>query len=123
MKKYISLLFILFLIVPSISFGHSGGTDANGGHNSSTGYHYHHGYPEHQHINGQCPYEFDDKTGWNSGSSTNSNDNNVSPEENTNDNYIEPTEKPSNPITVLVQYLLMFAMYGLIITSSNALSS
>lgn len=53
---------------------HPGGTDSNGGHfNRSTGeYHYHHGYPAHQHINGTCPYDFDDRTGWNSGSSTGS---------------------------------------------------
>lgn len=44
-------------------FAHSGRTDSSGGHkDSSTGeYHYHHGYPEHQHPNGKCPYDFDDK--------------------------------------------------------------
>lgn len=38
---------------------HPGHTDAAGGHwDSSTGeYHYHHGYPAHQHENGICPYE------------------------------------------------------------------
>lgn len=43
---------------------HPGRTDANGGHyDSSTGeYHYHHGYPAHQHTNGICPYDFDDQT-------------------------------------------------------------
>lgn len=53
---------------------HPGRTDANGGHyDSSTGeYHYHHGYPAHQHTNGICPYDFDDQTGWNSGTSSNS---------------------------------------------------
>lgn len=46
------------------SYAHPGRTDSNGGHyNRSTGeYHYHHGYPEHQHPNGVCPYDFDDKT-------------------------------------------------------------
>lgn len=50
---------------------HSGGTDSKGGHyNHSTGeYHYHHGYPAHQHTGGVCPYDFDDKTGQSSGSS------------------------------------------------------
>lgn len=48
---------------------HKGRTDANGGHyDHSTGeYHYHHGYPAHQHINGACPYNFDDKTNHSSG--------------------------------------------------------
>lgn len=46
------------------AYAHSGGTDANGGHyNRKTGeYHYHHGYPEHQHYNGVCPYDFKDNT-------------------------------------------------------------
>ena len=35
-------------------------------------YHYHHGYPAHQHTGGVCPYAFDDRTGWNSGSSSGS---------------------------------------------------
>ena len=49
------------MCVPSVS-AHSGKTDPQGGHNSPSGYHYHHGYPAHQHINGTCPYDFDDKT-------------------------------------------------------------
>lgn len=57
MKKIV-LLFVLFISVVSCCFAHSGRTDSNGGHyNRSTGeYHYHHGYSEHQHINGICPY-------------------------------------------------------------------
>lgn len=68
-----------FLLLPvlmiAIFFGainvsaHPGKTDGNGGHtNSNTGeYHYHHGYEAHFHIDGQCPFEFDDKTGQSSG--------------------------------------------------------
>lgn len=42
-------------------FAHPGKTDSDGGHfDRSTGeYHYHHGYPAHQHENGTCPYDFD----------------------------------------------------------------
>ena len=38
--------------------GHSGGTDAQGGHHDrkNGGYHFHHGKPAHQHPNGVCPY-------------------------------------------------------------------
>lgn len=56
MKKF---LFVFLLMIPSIAFAHSGGTDANGGHyDRSTGeYHYHHGYEAHQHPDGICPYE------------------------------------------------------------------
>lgn len=82
MKKIISFFLIaLFAFSQCVSaFAHSGGTDANGGHyDHSTGeYHYHHGYPAHQHydMDGDgdidCPYDFDDMTGQNSGSSSNS---------------------------------------------------
>lgn len=64
MKKRIAALLcavlcIVLLIVPSSA--HSGRTDSRGGHyNTATGeYHYHHGYPAHQHPNGVCPYEDD----------------------------------------------------------------
>lgn len=68
------LLLLILFVVPVIA--HPGRTDSNGGHyNRSTGeYHYHHGYSAHQHPNGECPYNFKDKT--NSDSSSNkSNDN------------------------------------------------
>lgn len=68
-KRLLTLLLCLFLLCPS-ALAHGGKTDANGGHyDRSTGeYHYHHGYPAHQHydIDGDgvadCPYDFDDKT-------------------------------------------------------------
>lgn len=52
----IILMFSLAIIAPS--FAHSGRTDSNGGHYvTATGeYHYHHGYPAHDHIDGVCPY-------------------------------------------------------------------
>ena len=58
MKRFLAALAVLLLCVAT-AFAHSGGTDKNGGHyNRSTGeYHYHHGYPEHQHPGGVCPYE------------------------------------------------------------------
>lgn len=54
-------LFMFFSIVVE---AHSGKTDSNGGHyDSSTGkYHYHHGYSAHQHKNGVCPYDNDNKS-------------------------------------------------------------
>ena len=69
--KFLAILvFLFFMIVPATA--HPGRTDANGGHyDRSTGeYHYHHGYPAHQHTGGVCPYAYDDKTGQNSGSSS-----------------------------------------------------
>lgn len=58
MKRFAIMLAFLLLLSGSAS-AHSGGTDSNGGHyNHSTGeYHYHHGYPAHQHPGGVCPYD------------------------------------------------------------------
>lgn len=75
--KRISLFVFIFLmfLFPFSASAHPGKTDENGGHyDQSTGeYHYHHGYPAHQHENGMCPYDFDDKTDHsNHGSSTSS---------------------------------------------------
>ena len=55
---------LLTILISVTAFAHSGGTDGAGGHyNRSTGeYHYHHGKPAHQHINGVCPYNYNNKT-------------------------------------------------------------
>ena len=71
MKRLLSLSLILIVLCLSCiqASAHSGKTDASGGHyDSSTGeYHYHHGYPAHQHTNGKCPYDYKDKTDHSSG--------------------------------------------------------
>lgn len=64
MKKAFKISLILMSIVVIFLgscvavFAHPGKTDSDGGHfDRSTGeYHYHHGYPAHQHENGTCPY-------------------------------------------------------------------
>ena len=73
MKKAFAIV-ICFMIVMTTASAHPGRTDSNGGHwDHSTGeYHYHHGYPAHQHTDGICPYNFDDQTGVNSGDSSSS---------------------------------------------------
>lgn len=63
MKTFVVLL-LCFLLLISFAlpvYSHSGRTDSQGGHtNHSTGdYHFHHGYPEHEHKNGHCPYDED----------------------------------------------------------------
>lgn len=62
-KKVLVLCMCVCLSISStISFAHSGRTDANGGHHdyqnkSGLGsYHYHHGLGPHLHKNGVCPY-------------------------------------------------------------------
>lgn len=85
MRPYKKLvIFLLCAIVCSARvFAHSGRTDANGGHNSASGYHYHHGYPAHQHTGGVCPYDFDDRTGWSSGEPSSGSDTSYSRTPNT----------------------------------------
>ena len=60
----VALLIAILCIPAAVAFAHPGRTDSSGGHyNRETGeYHYHHGYPAHQHPNGVCPYDFDDAT-------------------------------------------------------------
>lgn len=59
-KTSLILMSIVIIILGSCVavFAHPGKTDSDGGHfDRSTGeYHYHHGYPAHQHENGTCPY-------------------------------------------------------------------
>lgn len=67
---------ILILLASTNAAAHSGGTDSNGGHRDEDDYHYHHGYPAHDHLDMDgdgdldCPYNFNDKTGQNSGNSS-----------------------------------------------------
>ena len=69
-KRLLAFLLAFLLLLSPAALAHSGKTDANGGHyDRSTGeYHYHHGYPAHQHYDTDgdgiidCPYDFDDKT-------------------------------------------------------------
>lgn len=74
MKKFMAFFMIYVLIATGSALAHSGRTDSSGGHyNRETGeYHYHHGYPAHQHTDGICPYDFDDRTGETSGSNSDS---------------------------------------------------
>lgn len=73
MKRIFSLILsaALLLLFPASVFAHAGKTDANGGHfDLYTGeYHYHHGFPAHQHTDGYCPYNFADETDYGSGGS------------------------------------------------------
>ena len=74
----LSVVVVLFVAALAFAlsttvFAHPGRTDSSGGHyDRETGeYHYHHGFEAHQHVNGECPFDFVDKTGQNSGNSTN----------------------------------------------------
>lgn len=66
MNRLYQTLLLFTAILTMITVLHSGKTDSKGGHrDSSTGeYHYHHGYPAHQHYDmdgdgkRDCPYNF-----------------------------------------------------------------
>ncbi len=77
MKRFLCLILLIIILLFNFSItlsAHSGKTDSNGGHyDHSTGeYHYHHGYSAHQHFNGKCPYNYNDKTSQSSGNSSGS---------------------------------------------------
>ena len=71
-----SIILLILSLFSLVAYAHPGGTDSKGGHRvSTTGeYHYHHGYSAHRHYDADgdgdidCPYDFVDKTGLNSGS-------------------------------------------------------
>jgi len=70
-KLLFSFLFVFLLVgFCFIASAHSGRTDDQGGHYSGSGYHYHHGYPAHDHTDGVCPYDFDDQTNTSQSSTT-----------------------------------------------------
>ena len=111
----ILLLFLIFFLSVTKVYAHSGKTDSDGGHyDKETGeYHYHHGYPAHQHydMNGDgkadCPYDFKDKTStakYESSTKTTNKTNNNSSKYSTkrsNNDDIEPWEFWSSVIICL----------------------
>lgn len=100
-QKAFVLLLLVFLLIPSLTFAHAGKTDEFGGHyDYDTGeYHYHHGYPAHQHTDGICPYDFDDKTNHDSssGSSSSSSGNRSEYFTETTTERITGTKSTTNP--------------------------
>lgn len=114
MKKAILIASIVAVVISfALSvYAHSGKTDANGGHiDYDTGeYHYHHGYPAHDHYDIDedgdldCPYDFDDRTGVNSGSNSTSSTY-YSDQPSNDDNVIIKTEVVTKTVTKEVPYI------------------
>jgi len=75
MKKLIALFIVNVFLASLPIIAHSGKTDGEGGHyNRSTGeYYYHHGFSAHQHTDGICPYDYEDRTSHSSGGSPDNN--------------------------------------------------
>ena len=74
-KSFLVVIIILVMVsMATPTLAHPGRTDGSGGHfDHDTGeYHYHHGYPAHQHKNGECPYNHKDNTNHAIGSNSSS---------------------------------------------------
>lgn len=114
-KKF-SLLFLLLFFISPLSWAHPGGTDADGGHSDYSNvsglgqYHYHHGYPAHLHKNGDCPYDFDDKTGQFNGGTSATAPNETSPNLNEQPSDDVKKEKESHPWDVFFDNFLVILL-------------
>ena len=118
MKKHLYVsVFVIVLVITSMILGvnaHPGRTDSSGGHtNHSTGeYHYHHGYPAHDHYDmdgdgkSDCPYKFDDKTEHNSYNDSG------------NTSTIEDTDKTSNKGIIATVFESLFFAIAIWLVSS-----
>ena len=127
--RLLKLLFALAICLSFsvVAFAHSGGTDSNGGHTDrDTGeYHYHHGYPAHQHtdMDGDgildCPYEFKDITDSSGIKGESSKDKTEASKDKTesSSNKTETQEKKEKSGKIksyLVPIVICFALYAVI---------
>lgn len=124
--KTTALCLLIFLTVIALALpvqAHSGRTDSSGGHyDSSTGeYHYHHGYPAHQHTGGVCPYESKNKTNHSSGSSS-GNSNRESEENYSQQSSVESTTavakktaKANSGIGRAIAFHIAFACFTIVV--------
>lgn len=106
-----SLLFVVFCTA------HKGNTDNNGGHfDTFTGeYHYHHGYPAHDHENGICPYDYHDKTNHSQGAVGNKSDGTIkinTEQKTSDDEKISTAEKI---IIIVVCAIVLIAAFPIFI--------
>ncbi len=107
MKRIFLLAFAMMICLTLPASAHKGRTDANGGHyDHSTGeYHYHHGYLAHQHVNGICPYNFDDKTNHDSGGGSSSSTSTTSAQSDI------PHSSYNQPVSIDLEMILGIALF------------
>ena len=129
MRRIVILLFNFILtmsFLSTVAYAHPGRTDGNGGHfdRDSGEYHYHHGYPAHSHTNGECPYDFDDKTNHtpNNSNSHNSNDNKTLDSSNNSNNKDDPTEPQKTQSKTPIWKNIVGISFGALICSPLILS-
>lgn len=101
----ITTIFIIFMLfATSLSYAHSGKTDANGGHKDNQNksglgsYHYHcGGYPAHLHPNGVCPYKSGSSSSKSSSSSSSEKSSTTNKRSNSNTTTTTTTNKTATP--------------------------
>ena len=111
-SKKILFATIMILLIGCLtfsSFAHSGRTDGSGGHYDSTtgAYHYHHGYPAHQHTGGICPYEYDDNT-----------DDNINTNYNSNVDYVDNIDSDISIPSELLVIMILVAIFAVVVLLS-----
>lgn len=101
MKRKLVAFLLLLVCFCTVALAHSGRTDGQGGHyDHSTGeYHFHHGYPAHQHINGECPYDFKDRTDHSGGGGSSTKKDNTKFEQKVTPKPTKATPKPTKKPT------------------------
>lgn len=129
--KWILLAAMICAMISLSASAHSGRTDSDGGHTvTSTGeYHWHHGYPAHQHedldgdgIYEYCPYSFVDATDHSSGSSNSNSGNTASdkPEVITKEVVVEKAYVPEWILwTIVSMVIVIITLFVLLRKKSN----
>lgn len=114
MRKKVAIFLLLLILLCIPAAAHSGGTDENGGHidHSKGEYHYHHGYPAHQHDGGVCPYNYVDKSGSTSGSGSKSSGSAVKAPEIQKQSKGEQDNGISTGVFVTLSIIGVFALAG-----------
>lgn len=119
MRKLFVFLLVALIITPCIALAHPGGTDSDGGHTDhSTGeYHYHHGYPAHEHkdMDGDgkkdCPYDFKDATDHRTGSTNSNISNKTTPKPSTATTTSKKPAATKMPVLEIVVAILINAIW------------
>ena len=120
-RMLLALGLCIFFSLSLPVFAHSGGTDSDGGHHDGSDYHYHHGYPAHDHWDMDndgdldCPYLFDDNTGG-------KNDNNVNVS-NRPSNSTQADTSSKHILTIVIAPLLLIILAFVIESYLNRDSS
>ena len=118
MKRIITFAVAVMLLSTSV-MAHPGGTDSHGGHiDHSTGeYHYHHGYPAHQHTNG-CPYDYVNATKSKTTTTQKKHipvETSILPVDNSGKDKVEETKQPIENVEATVAQFYRYLLYSFVV--------